>query len=55
MSMNMIEFDPESDRLVFDNLPGIKTKGGIEEAERLLGYRVEQIPAREKLPDPLAE
>jgi rsbT co-antagonist protein RsbR len=30
-------------------------QGGIEEAERLLGYRVEQISAREKLPDPLAE
>lgn len=30
-------------------------QGGIEEAERLLGYRVEQIPAREKLPDPLGE
>jgi rsbT co-antagonist protein RsbR len=30
-------------------------QGGIEEAERLLGYRVEQIPAREKLPDPLSE
>ncbi|HUO66739.1 MAG TPA: STAS domain-containing protein [Gammaproteobacteria bacterium] len=30
-------------------------QGGIEEAERLLGYRVEQIPAREKLPNPLAE
>jgi rsbT co-antagonist protein RsbR len=30
-------------------------QGGIEEAERLLGYRVEQISAREKLPDPLTE
>jgi rsbT co-antagonist protein RsbR len=30
-------------------------QGGIEEAERLLGYRVEQISAREQLPDPLAE
>ena len=30
-------------------------QGGIEEAERLLGYRVEQIPAREKLPDPLTD
>ena len=30
-------------------------QGGIEEAERLLGYRVEQIPAREKLADPLSE
>src|SRR5690349_21161326 len=30
-------------------------QGGIEEAERLLGYRVEQIPAREKLPNPLSE
>jgi rsbT co-antagonist protein RsbR len=30
-------------------------QGGIEEAERLLGYRVEQISAREKLPDQLAE
>ena len=30
-------------------------QGGIEEAERLLGYRVEQISAREKLPDPLAD
>jgi rsbT co-antagonist protein RsbR len=30
-------------------------QGGIEEAERLLGYRVEQIPAREKLSDPLGE
>ncbi len=30
-------------------------QGGIEEAERLLGYRVEQIPAREKLPDPLSD
>ena len=28
-------------------------QGGIEEAERLLGYRVAQIPAHEKLPDPL--
>jgi rsbT co-antagonist protein RsbR len=30
-------------------------QGGIEEAERLLGYRVEQISAREKLPDPQSE
>ena len=30
-------------------------QGGIEEAERLLGYRVEQISAREKLPDSLAD
>jgi len=30
-------------------------QGGIEEAERLLGYRVEQIPAREQLPDPLTD
>jgi rsbT co-antagonist protein RsbR len=30
-------------------------QGGIEEAERLLGYRVEQIPPREQLPDPLAD
>ncbi len=30
-------------------------QGGIEEAERLLGYRVEQMPMREKLPDPLSE
>jgi rsbT co-antagonist protein RsbR len=28
-------------------------QGGIEEAERLLGYRVAQIPAHEQLPDPL--
>jgi rsbT co-antagonist protein RsbR len=28
-------------------------QGGIEEAERLLGYRVEQIMPREKLADPL--
>ena len=30
-------------------------QGGIEEAERLLGYRVEQIRAREKLADPLTD
>jgi rsbT co-antagonist protein RsbR len=30
-------------------------QGGIEEAERLLGYRVEQIPPREQHPDPLAD
>ncbi len=30
-------------------------QGGIEEAERLLGYRVEQIPPRDKLPDPLTD
>jgi rsbT co-antagonist protein RsbR len=30
-------------------------QGGIEEAERLLGYRVEQITPREKLADPLTD
>jgi rsbT co-antagonist protein RsbR len=30
-------------------------QGGIEEAERLLGYRVEQISMRDKLADPLTE
>jgi rsbT co-antagonist protein RsbR len=30
-------------------------QGGIEEAERLLGYRVEQIPARETLSNPLTD
>lgn len=30
-------------------------QGGIEEAERLLGYRVEQIPPREQLLDPLTD
>ncbi len=30
-------------------------QGGIEEAERLLGYRVEQISARDKLADPMIE
>lgn len=30
-------------------------QGGIEEAERLLGYRVEQITPRERLADPLTD
>lgn len=30
-------------------------QGGIEEAERLLGYRVEQITPREKLADPVTD